>query len=206
MTLDVKITGAEQLGALSKRLKAAGGKALRKQLLKAIRAGAKPALADTRKAVRTIAVTGARGGGRRQREKDAFRRTFDPIHDRASQEELGSAEFLAKEERARARASKGAGLRDTVARSLRLTVKTGSKSARVRIEVDSAKIPEDQRTLPRHLDNPKGWRHPRFGDREVWYAQKGQPWFAVTIRKHLPAMRDHILKAMDDVAAKIEER
>ncbi|MGW0805947.1 hypothetical protein [Nonomuraea sp. NPDC002799] len=203
--MDVRITGAEQLGGLAKRLKDAGpeGKKLRKELLKAIRTGAKPALADTRRAVRSIPVTGARGGGRKRREQEAFSRAFDPIHDRASEDEMASDEFADKETRAKNRARKGAGLRDTVARSLRLTVKTGSKSARVRIEVDSSKMPEDQRTLPKHLDNPKGWRHPTFGN-EPWVTQKGQPWFEVTIRKHLPAVRAHVLKAMDDIAKKVE--
>ncbi|WP_219512720.1 hypothetical protein [Nonomuraea ceibae] len=205
MTIDVRITGAEQLGALAKRLKSAGdGKALRKELLKAIRTGAKPALADTRQAVRNIPVTGARGGGRRQRENAQFRDSFGKVLDRADESELGSDELVAKEERARARARRGSGLRDSVARSLRLNVKTGSRTARVRIEVDAAKLPEDQRSLPRHLDNPKGWRHPRFGDRRHWYPQKGRPWFEVTIRKHLPALRAHVLKAMDDIANRIE--
>jgi hypothetical protein len=185
--VDVRITGAEQLGSLAKRLKDAGpdGKKLRKELLKAIRAGAKPALADTRKAVKTIPVTGARGGGRKAREEHQF------DHSRGD------------EDKRRARARRGAGLRDTVARALRLTVKTGSRAPRVRFEVDASKMPEDQRTLPRHLNSIRGWRHPTFGH-DPWVAQKGQPWFQVTIRKHLPAMRARILKAMDDIAAKIE--
>ncbi|MER7063957.1 hypothetical protein, partial [Streptomyces albidoflavus] len=67
--VDVRVEGAHQLGDLAKRLKAAGdgGKKLRKELLKAVRAGAKPALADTRAAVKTIPVTGTRGGGRARR-------------------------------------------------------------------------------------------------------------------------------------------
>lgn len=205
MSIDIRITGAEQLGSLSKRLKEAGnGKDLRKQMLKAIRTGAKPALADTRQAVRKIPVTGARGGGRRQREKQAFGAAFDPVHDRATEEEMASDEFAGKEDRARSRARKGAGLRDSIARSLRLVVKTGSKTARVRIEVNAAKLPEDQRSLPRHLDNPKGWRHPLFGNRERWFTQKGQPWFRVTIERHLPKIRDDIQQALDDIANKIE--
>lgn len=203
--VDVRIEGANQLGALAKRLKNAGdgGRALRKELLKAVRAGAKPALADTRAAVKTIPVTGARGGGRARREKKQFGDTFGRILDRAGDDELGSDELITKEDRARGRAKRGAGLRDTVARSLRLVVKTGSRTALVRIEVDASKMPEDQRTLPRHLDSAKGWRHPVFGHKP-WVAQKGRPWFAVTIRKHLPAVRANVIKAMDDIAKKIE--
>lgn len=203
--VDVRITGAEQLGGLAKRLKDAGeGKKLRKELLKEIRAAARPALADTRKAVRTIPVTGSRGGGRKQRERKAFRDRFGKVIDRAEPFELGSDELEGEEAKIRARAGKGSGLRASISRALRLVTKTGSKSSGVRIAVDGSKLPEDQRTLPKHLDDPKGWRHPTFG-KKPWVAQKGRPWFEVTIRKHLPAMRARILKAMDDVASKIEK-
>ncbi|MFI6296704.1 hypothetical protein ACIBEJ_34300 [Nonomuraea sp. NPDC050790] len=185
--VDVRIQGAEQLGELAKRLKAAGndGKKLRKELLKSIRAGAKPALADTRRVVKTIPVVGARGGGRKAREGHQFDRS------------------KGDEGKRRDRARRGAGLRDTVARSLRLVVKTGSRTPLVRIEVDASKLPEDQRTLPRHLDSKRGWRHPTFG-REPWVDQRGRPWFAVTIRKHLPAMRTRVITAMNDIAKKVE--
>lgn len=185
--MDVRITGAEQLGALARRLRSAGGegKQLRKELLKAIRSGAKPALTDTRKEVRTIPVTGVRGGGRKAREEHQFGRS------------------KGDEGRRRTRARKGSGLRDTVARSLRLVVKTGSKTPRVRIEVDASKMPEDQKTLPRHLDSAKGWRKPTFGH-DPWTTQHGRPWFSVTIERHAPAVRASILNAMDDIANKVE--
>jgi hypothetical protein len=50
---DIVIVGANQLDALSKRLKAAGseGKQLRKELLKAIRDAAKPAVGDVKRSV-----------------------------------------------------------------------------------------------------------------------------------------------------------
>ncbi|MEV4173979.1 hypothetical protein [Nonomuraea sp. NPDC049709] len=185
--MDIRITGADQLGQLAKRLKDAGpeGKKLRKELLKAVRAGAKPALADTRKAVKNIPVTGSHGGGTRKREEHHFDRS------------------KGEEDRRRARAKRAAGLRDSIARSLRLVVKTGSRTPLVRIEVDGSKLPEDQRTLPRHLNSAKGWRHPTFGEKP-WVHQRGQPWFEVTIRKHALAVRTQILKAMDDIASKIE--
>ena len=185
---EVRITGAEQLATLSKRLKGAGlvGKQLRKELLKAVRAGAKPALADTRAAVKAIPVTGARGGGRKQREAHHFDRS-----------KAGA------EDKRRAKAQRASGLRDSVARSLRLVVKTGSKSTLVRIESDASKMPAGQETLPRHLDSVRGWRHPTYGHKP-WVSQKGRPWFEVTIRKHAPAVQAHIVKAMDDIANKIE--
>lgn len=202
--VEVRITGADQLAKLAKRLKDAGndGKALRKELLKGIRDGARPALADTRKAVKSIPVTGSRGGGRRQRERRKLDQSLDRIYKRIDDQDF--EELVEAEEKAKARAKRGTGLRDSVARSLRLVTKTGSRLPRVRIEVDASKMPEDQRTLPRHLDSAKGWRHPRFGDREHWYHQQGKPWFSVTIERHAPAVRASILKAMDDIAKKVE--
>lgn len=203
--VDVRITGAEQLATLAKRLKDAGdgGKKLRKELLKAIRAGAKPALADTRKAVKNIPVTGSRGGGRRQRERHKAGQALDRLYKRI--DDLDFDELVEAEEAAKARAKRGTGLRDSVARSLRLVTKTGSRLPRVRIEVDASKMPEDQRTLPKHLDAVKGWRHPVFGKREdPWVQQYGRPWFSVTIERHLPGVRARILQAMDDIAKKVE--
>lgn len=203
--VEVRITGADQLAKLAKRLKDAGddGKKLRKELLKSIRQGAKPALADTRKAVKNIPVTGARGSGGRQRERHKLDQSLDRIYKRI--DDLDFDELVEAEENAKARAKRGAGLRASVARSLRLVVKTGSRIPLVRIEVDGSKLPPDQRTLPKHLDAVKGWRHPVFGRGEdPWVSQKGRPWFEVTIEKHAPAMRARILKAMDGIADKIE--
>lgn len=203
MPADLKITGAEQLAALAKRLKGAGndGKKLRKELLKGIRDAARPALADTRKAVRTIPVVGVRGGGRRQRERHKAGQALDRIYKRV--DDLDFEELVAAEESAKARAKRGTGLRDSVARSLRLVTKTGSRIPLVRIQVDASKMPPDQRTLPKHLDSKTGWRHPTFG-KDPWVKQVGQPWFSVTIERHAPAVRARILKAMDDIADKIE--
>lgn len=186
--VDVRITGAEQLGGLAKRLKQAGdqGKGLNKELRKAIRDGAKPAVAATKAAVKTIPVTGTRGGGRKAREEHAVGRS-----------KAGT------EEKRRAKAQRGSGLRQTIAAAVRLKVATGSRNPRVRIEVDSARLPPDQRTLPSHLDNPKGWRKPTFGH-DPWTKQYGKPWFKVTIRRYLPAVRAHIVRAMDDIAKKAE--
>lgn len=184
--VDVRIEGADQLGALSRRLKQAGRKDLQKELGKAVRSGAKPAVAATKAAILTVPVRGTRGGGAAARQFHHFERS------------------KAKgEEKRRAKARRQSGLRKTISGAIRLRVKTGAKTAAVRIEVDGSKLPVDQRTLPRHLDNPKGWRHPTFG-RDPWVVQKGRPWFQVTIRRHLPAVRANVLKAMDDIAKKIE--
>ncbi|MFI7643743.1 hypothetical protein [Nonomuraea sp. NPDC049400] len=189
MATDLKITGAEQLRRLAIRFKDAGprGKQLQKELRKGIRTGAKPALAATRTAIRTIPVVGVKkSGGHAAREEHHFGRS------RAKDEE-----------KRRARAQRGAGLRQTIAGAVQLKVAIGSRAPRVRIFVDEKRLPEDQRTLPRHLDSKTGWRHPTFG-KNPWVKQYGKPWFETTIRKHLKEVQTSILKAMDDIADKIE--
>ncbi|MEU8270826.1 hypothetical protein AB0B89_27170 [Sphaerisporangium sp. NPDC049002] len=184
--VDVRIAGADQLYELNKRLKGADRK-LTSKLRKAVRDGAKPAVVATKAAVKAIPVTGSRGGGGSARQFHHFERS------------------KAKDEnKRRAKARRQSGLRTTIAAAIKLDIKTGSKTAAVRIVVDESKLPPDQRTLPRHLDDPKGWRHPTFG-RDPWVAQKGRPWFETTIRKHLGTVRTSILRAMDELAKEIEK-
>lgn len=89
----------------------------------------------------------------------------------------------------------GLGLRESIARATKLQITARG----VKFYVDSSKLPESQRNLPRLLDSEKGWRHPVFGNREDWVVQKGQPYFGSTIKKKAPEFRRAIEKAMDEV-------
>lgn len=185
MTIQVEVTGANQLYALNRRLKDAGRTDLPRQLRKDIREGVKPAVAATRAAVLAIPIRGTRGGGRSARAAGAFERS------RAKDEE-----------KRRIRAERGSGLRQTISRAVKVQIKTG-RTAAVRIVVDGKQLPADQRKLPRHLDSTQGWAHPTFGH-DPQTKQYGKPWFEVTIRKHLREVRAAVLKALNDVARQIE--
>jgi hypothetical protein len=95
----------------------------------------------------------------------------------------------------RAAGKKGLGLRESIARATKLKVTARG----VKFYVDSSKMPESQRNLPRLLDSEKGWRHPLFGNREDWVDQKGQPYFGATIKKKAPEFRRAIENAMNEV-------
>jgi hypothetical protein len=185
MAVDIRIAGADQLARLSKALKETD-KRLPPKLNKAIRTGAKPAVKAAQQAVRTLPVRGTRGGGRTARQLHAFARSKGK-----------------NEEKRRVRARRGAGLRDTIARAVKVQIKTGAKAAAVRIVVDEKLLPPDQRSLPRHLDSAEGWRKPTFGH-DPWTKQYGRPWFASTIRKYAGELRTQILAAMKDIADDIE--
>lgn len=187
MTRDIVITGASQLYELNRRLKAVDRK-LATKLRKNIRAGAQPAVAATKQAILTLPVAGSRGGGNKAR----------------TEHRLSKARKVT--EKSAARAARKSGLRRTIADAIKVDIRTGSKTASVRILVDESRLPPDQRTLPRHLDSARGWRHPVFGRRDdPWVTQKGRPWFEVTIRKHADEVRSSIVAAMDEMARDLDK-
>lgn len=179
--ISISASNAKAYRDLAKALRKAGKKDLRSKLRKKIVEAGRPVVDEVRAAVRDVQVT-SRGGGRKQRAK------FN----------VGRAST------ARAKASagrRGSGLRDSIAAATRLQITAKG----VRFSVNSARLPPDQRHLPRHLDNPKGWRHPVFGDRETWVGQQGRPYFAVTIKKRAPAFRRAILNAMEEIRRDLEK-
>lgn len=182
--LSLAATNVQAYRDLSKRLRTAGarGKGLRANLRKQIVEAGKPAVEEVKQAVLSIPITSHGGGG-------AQRLTYN----------VGRATT--------ARAKKSASRRNT---HLRATIASATRmqitAKGIRIVVNSAKLPADQRNLPRHLDSEKGWRHPTFGrrGRGEWPLQKGKPYFAVNIKKHAPDIRRAVVKAMDDTIAQIE--
>lgn len=193
----LSVSGQADFKALSRRLKDAGEKGLRKELRRAIKKATGPAVRDVQEAARNIPIRGARGGGKKSRQ----------LHYKGK------------------RAAKGGhGLRATVARATRADIKPAGE-ARVTIRTYARYLPEDQRNLPRYLDREKGWRHPVFAKRgwvsmskgkgsrgergtqhgagETWVEQFGAPWFSVTLKKHGPPVRREILDAMARTADKI---
>ncbi|WP_433252859.1 hypothetical protein ACQPYK_08560 [Streptosporangium sp. CA-135522] len=184
---EVRVAGAEQMRKLAADLKKVDRK-LATKLRKAIRDAARPAVADAKTAITTLKVTGSRGGGTKQRADQHLQRAKDPTNERAIA-------------RARARA----GLRRTIAAAIKTDIRDGGRRAGVRIVVDASKLPADQKTLPRRMNNRKGWRHPLFGNRDRWYAQRGRPWFEPSISRHVNKVRTTILAAMDEIAAELDK-
>lgn len=178
----ISATNVDEYRELVARLRKAGksGKELRKNLRKQIAEAGKPVVDDVKQAVLSIPITSHGGGGAQRRRYNV---------ERAS---------TARAKRAAGR--RNAGLRRTIASSVAVQ-QTGKG---IKIVARSAKLPPDQRNLPRHLDSPKGWRHPVFGDTSRWVHQQGKPYFGATIRKHAPRFRRAVIKAMDETTSQIE--
>ncbi|MGH3693236.1 MAG: hypothetical protein ACRDRX_04420 [Pseudonocardiaceae bacterium] len=184
---------ADQLRALSRELRAGDQGEIAKQLRKAIRQAAGPALADVRKAMLELDVTGENplsvgnlksvsGGGRRARAEHSASRV--------------------RTERGKTRARRRAGLRQLVATATSVKVRDRG----VRFECDASRLPVDQRSLPRALESPAGWRHPVFGNREVWAKEVGGLWFYPTLRSHQREFQDAVTIALNEAARKLEQK
>lgn len=158
---------------------AANGNVVRKTLTKSLQKSVKPAVADVKRAVKAIDSKGVKGHGSRRRERS----------------------YRVRNEKGRFRQF---GLRATVARLVRSRVKYSGNTVGVRVYVDAHQMPNKQRRLPAHLDNPKGWRHPVWGNREVWSHQYGGPYFKKTLAGHTPRVRAAAIRDVDTALRELE--
>lgn len=63
---------------------------------------------------------------------------------------------------------------------------------------------EDEAYLPRGFDDgQKGWRHPFFGNMDIWYHQDGASWFRETIANDRMLMERVLTDELEDIAEQI---
>lgn len=179
--MDMEVLGNREWRELGKRFsKVAKGKEMRRNLTKRAQAAAKPAVTDVKAAVLRIDSRGVKGRGTLRRERSYGIRT----------------------PKGRVRAF---GLRQTVARLVKSRVKYSGNTVGLRVSVDSSQMPRTQRRLPAHLDNPKGWRHPVWGHRtRRWSQQYGGPYFARTLMRHTPKVRDELQTAVTETLKELQ--
>lgn len=144
-----------------KRRRAVNGRTVQAALGKALKELTDPIVRDLRASVMAVDSRGVRGGGSKRRE----------------------GTHLARQKR---RPRGGFGLRATVARGAKATVRLAGSAAQMTVWMDNSHMPRSQRNLPSHLNNPKGWRHPTFGRRGKgdWAQQFGEPYFDRVINRY----------------------
>lgn len=122
--------------------------------------------------------------------REELRAAADPLAQKARNAVLALPTYGRKHTGLRARVAAG------------VSVATGGPSL-VRIETS---MPEpDEAMLPRGLDNgPKGWRHPVYGNRNVWVQQRGYSWFRSTIADGQPELEKDLQGVLDDAADTID--
>lgn len=102
-----------------------------------------------------------------------------------------------------ARPDTSTSLRQRVARATRIQVLQSG----IRISVNGRRVDPKYPSLVFYLNGfprTRAWRHPVFGNKLVWTAQKGEEVFYPTLREFTPAWRAGIKRAMEETAAEIE--
>lgn len=98
-------------------------------------------------------------------------------------------------------------LRTVVAAATKAQVRLGARKAGVSVAVKKTTMPRGFRNAPKRLNARKGWRHPVFGDRDVWVSQRGKPdWFDGPMRAAKPAAVVAAQHAIDNIAERISAR
>jgi hypothetical protein len=192
-----------------------------KELRKSIREAAKPVLDAERAAVksltfsttstsktrvlrRTVETTVAgpgRGGGSGAKQRASVKGTQSLAVAATTGQRLLTA-------RQAARAKRGAGLRDTVARGMRITYSDRGKEAKSTVKTTSTAMPAGQKNLPR-LINYGRWRHPVFArkgtsrDKQTWVNQHPSRagWWWQTAEGEMPAIELRLIKSAQMIAA-----
>lgn len=95
------------------------------------------------------------------------------------------------------------GLRGALSKATRLEVKTAGRYAGVAIRVDGRKMPSHMKSLPSMVEGKKRWRHPVFGNREVWVNQPKHPYFYDVLRVAGPASRRAVSRVLDGITRDI---
>ena len=101
----------------------------------------------------------------------------------------------------------GTNVRTILAGNVEARTVTGAGMAGVRIVINPTGLPDG---LPAAMDTDKkrnvpghgyryGFRHPVFGNREVWANQAGAPYFRGTLNRNRKVSRQAVEAAIDDV-------
>lgn len=120
-----------------------------------------------------------------------------------------AGELGAKDARAAARLpgrtrgrARPTGLREGIARGIRVQLAASSGSGRVGVFIRSTGrgLDPGRRALVRRWDRRRGWRHPVFGDRETWVTQLGRPYFGSVISQRRDDITRRVRTVLDEAA------
>ncbi|WP_432135146.1 hypothetical protein [Streptomyces sp. bgisy154] len=99
------------------------------------------------------------------------------------------------------------GLRSAIAKKIRPEVKLGGRWSGARVKAFKTKTVRGFPNAPKRTNSARGWRHPVYGNREVWVQQRGKvDWFDDAFQGRTNHYRQAVLDAMEDMARRIAER
>lgn len=180
--------------AISRALKAEKPH-LRRELFRKIREAARPIVLDLRQAINSVdsQAEGSGGVGLGSAQRAAY-----------MVGKRGSSKYGADLLKYATREAGRAGLRASIARSVRIVIKDSgfSDQVGVRIKCDTSMLPADQRKLPRYIDRGQ-WRHPVYGT-HAWVTQTTTPnWFTDTTNAARPQVIAKVRTALSEAATHI---
>jgi len=171
----VRLIDSGDLKAVNKALKQLeDGKEIRKQLSRELREIARPLVPRVRQAWLAAPSKGLVG-----------RKTYDPATGWAT--------------------GRGPDLRVLLAKATRTEVRLTGKSAGVTVRTDGRKMPDHMKALPGYAEGirRRPWRHPVFGDREVWVQQPPFPRFYQAVQPDeaaaVQAVERAVLRVMNQI-------
>ena len=96
------------------------------------------------------------------------------------------------------------GLRASLAAAAKADFNGTSKGGVVKIKISSTRFlavsGRTNRSLPYYVEGrrKRAWRHPVFGNTEVWVEQQKHPFLGVTVMKHKQDFTNAVQKAVDE--------
>jgi hypothetical protein len=101
----------------------------------------------------------------------------------------------------------GAPLRASVARQVRAEVRVDAREPGATLVAGNNGLPRDFKMAPRRLNQSRPFRHPVFGNREVWVHQKTKRgWFYRPQRAGATEYQAAIKRIMTDLAERLARR
>lgn len=98
----------------------------------------------------------------------------------------------------------GGSLRSAVASRVQTQARLTGKSAGVRVRARKSGMPRGFANAPKRLNRDGGWRHPVYGNRDVWVRQLGAPdWFDDPLQARKAEYRAAVERAVRGMADRI---
>lgn len=179
-------------------------KTVMREVSKSMRAVARPVVNEIRAEVRSSKGESPKGVSSAAIERQLFvlskrkAKGAGSIYDEATGQRV--------ERRVRAvqrKLAKAGSLREQIAAATGSSVAASDKKVSLAFRVRAGNLPPSQRKLPRRWDKPGGWRHPVFGNRDVWVPQVGHPYFRTKVTENRDQVTSAVVAAMTVAAEKI---
>lgn len=164
---------------------------------KSMRVVAQPVVAAIRDEVRKSPSQGSGGSAAAERQLFALSKARTPFDEATGLLVPRRVKAIQK------KLVKASSLRENIAAATGSSVTTRPNAVNLTFRVRSGGLPPSQRKLVKRWNKASGWRHPVFGNREIWVKQVGRPYFDKTIGEQRDTVREGVLSAMESAAEKI---